>query len=444
MSASRTSKSDKAQNAQPPESKPLVRKSPIFDGRLNLEQQRKRAKELLRNVQTGKPDALARFQNLGQAVSTTDISALKLADAQWAIARENGFASWPKMKAHIDKIAERNRQISTGTPPILDATTTLHLRCGSDIRHGLKTAGFVGGFLEFSDPFCQGPVPDQPLDQFIQTRADFIANDYHITPKDALARNQREYSALATLGDYEQVVLWFEHDSYDQLIVAFLMDYISSARPQTRIELISVAEVPGIDRFIGLGQLSPELLIWCWENHRVPVSDDMINFGRNAWSAIRSQTPHLLETFIKTAPANQPLPHMIEALKRHYAELPDPNTGLGLTQHLTLQIIHDHGPLSIGKVFSYLMQTYDPLPFLGDLMFWANVQQMMECQDPLFTITSDGLNQNAPHQNWAKQTITLTQTGKATLAGKTSFFENFTGIRWVGGVEVVGTRLKQN
>ena len=50
---------------------------------------------------------------------------------------------------------------------------TLHVRCGSDIGPGLKQAGFVGDFLEYSDPFCQGPVPAGSgwLDQ----RADFLA-----------------------------------------------------------------------------------------------------------------------------------------------------------------------------------------------------------------------------------------------------------------------------
>ncbi|MEQ8392881.1 MAG: DUF1835 domain-containing protein [Thalassospira sp.] len=434
MSALRTSKSDKAQNTQPASSTPPIRERPIFDGRLNLEQQRKRAKELLRDLQNGKPGGLTRFKNAGHPVSHPEIPALKLADAQLVIARENGFTRWPKMKAHIDKISERNRQIAQGTLPTLDAKTTLHLRCGSDIRHGIEIAGFVGDFLEFADPFCQGPVPDLPRDQFIQTRANFIADAYHITPKDALARSHREYASLATLGDYEQVVLWFEHDSYDQLILAFLMDFIATTRPKTQLEVISVGEVPGIDRFIGLGQLSPELLIWCWENHRMPVTDEMLHFGRDAWSAIRSQTPDLLESFIKTAPTKQPLPHMIKAFKRHYAELPDRQSGLGLTQQLTLQIIKTHGPITVGKVFGHLMRTYDPLPYLGDLMFWADVQRMMECKDPLFTITSSD-----PDQNWAERTITLTETGEATLAGKTSFLENFSGIRWVGGIQVTNT-----
>ncbi len=420
MSASRTSKSNSTQNAP----------KPIFDGRLNLEQQRKRAKELLRDIHAEKPDALGRANQAGHKLTPTTA---QLADAQLIIARENGFASWPKMKSHIDRIAERNRQIANGKPPVLDTRNTLHLRCGSDIRHGLEIAGFVGEFLEFADPFCQGPVPDLPLDQFIEIRAKFISEGYLIAPNDALARAKREYGALTTLADFDHVVLWFEHDSYDQLILAFLMDFIKATRPNTTIEVISVGEVPGVDRFIGLGQLSPELLIWCWENHRRPLTDAMLEFGSNAWQAIRSPDPKSLETFITSAQGETaPLPHMTKALERHYAELPDPKTGLGLTQRLTLQIIKDHGPITAGRVFSHLMRSYDPLPFLGDLMFWAEVKHMMQCHTPLLTITP-----NPENPIWAERTLSLTENGHDTLAGNRNFLDNFTGIRWVGGVRVL-------
>ena len=420
MSASRTSKSGKS-TSRPDQ--------PIFDGRLNLEQQRKRAKELLRDLRSGDAHARTRANDAGHPVHISGLGTVQLADSQLVIARENGFPSWPAMKRHIDQIAERHRQIASGTVPDLDTKSTLHLRCGSDIRNGLEIAGFVGDFLEFADPFCQGPVPDLPLDQFVETRADFIAQSYQIAHKDALARIKREYGALTTLGTYDHVVLWFEHDSYDQLILAFLMDFIAATKPNTKVDLISVGEIPGIDRFIGLGQLSPELLIWCWQNHRMPLRADMLTFGTKVWKALRADDPRHLKTLAEKTTA--PLPHMPAALKRHLAELPDPQTGLGLTQKLTLQIIKDHGPVTVGKVFGHLMRRYDPLPCLGDLMFWSEIQWMMDCKDALFTLSASD-----PKTNWAEHTITLTSTGHETLAGRRNFLDNFTGVRWVGGIRM--------
>ncbi len=38
--------------------------------------------------------------------------------------------------------------------------------------------------------------------------------------------------------------------------------------------------------------------------------------------------------------------------------------------------------------------------------------------------------------NWSTRTITLTDTGKETLAGSRNFLDNFTGTRWVGGIQI--------
>jgi len=51
----------------------------------NLDHLKKQAKELLRDLQQQNP-------------------ALKLADAQYALAREYGFASWPKLKAYVESL----------------------------------------------------------------------------------------------------------------------------------------------------------------------------------------------------------------------------------------------------------------------------------------------------------------------------------------------------
>ena len=58
---------------------------------LDLDQARRRAKELLRAARSGDPDALARMR---------DDRAPRLADAQRAVAAELGFASWSALVRH--------------------------------------------------------------------------------------------------------------------------------------------------------------------------------------------------------------------------------------------------------------------------------------------------------------------------------------------------------
>ena len=59
--------------------------------RPNLEHLKNQANDLLSELQQSKPDA-------------------QLADAQFAVAREYGFASWPKLKAHVEAML-------SGAPP---------------------------------------------------------------------------------------------------------------------------------------------------------------------------------------------------------------------------------------------------------------------------------------------------------------------------------------
>jgi len=64
-------------------------------GRPNLDQLRRRARELLRAAAGGEPAALARICAVSERVS--------LSAAQLAVAREYGFASWPALHAEVER-----------------------------------------------------------------------------------------------------------------------------------------------------------------------------------------------------------------------------------------------------------------------------------------------------------------------------------------------------
>lgn len=67
--------------------------------RIDVEQARRRAKELLRAARAGDADAIARLPRRHDPIV--------LADAQFAVARELGFASWPKLVASTGWVPAR-------------------------------------------------------------------------------------------------------------------------------------------------------------------------------------------------------------------------------------------------------------------------------------------------------------------------------------------------
>ncbi len=312
--------------------------------------------------------------------------------------------------------------------------TTLHIRCGSDIESVLKEAGFTGDFLEYSDPLCQGPVLDEA--GWLERRATFLAESYgagtgqgrqQIAEKLILAE-QRLRSAAER---YQRIVLWFEHDPYDQLILARCLAQFAERSPR-RLELISLAHYPGGVRFIGLGQLPPEALRLLW-GERVPVPDGGLRAGRSVWSMLRSPDPRPLADLARTGIAE--LPQLAGAVRRHCQELPWTGSGLSLTERLILQLLAE-APRTVGQTFHHLMMDREPLPWLGDLLFRFIVESMKRVEQPVFTATFDG----GDHQPWPRKHLAITPLGRAVLAGEVDWLSLRPPARWLGGVSIPGTR----
>ena len=276
--------------------------------RLNFEQQRKRAKDLLRAVRAG--DSAAR-RRVGDALAprVPDAAALKLTDAQFAIARELGFASWRDLRAHVIAQAAAREAIAQHGPAIDADMPTLHIRCGSDIKGELEAARFSGDFLEVWDPFPVGPVTDAP--DWIPQRARFHADigtatdlDYDLFVAELTAADRR---LAASAERYERVVIWTEHDSHDQLSLIRCLAHYARTRPPRVLELISVNHFPGSRRFIGLGQLPPEAMWMLW-NRREVIDAERLSLGDAAWAALTSDDPRALAGIVRTRTPE--LPHL--------------------------------------------------------------------------------------------------------------------------------------
>jgi uncharacterized protein (TIGR03067 family) len=77
--------------------------------RPNLDHLRRQAKSLLASLKAGEPDAIATFvTHLPAAAGMTAKQILqkqfRLADAQSAVARKTGFASWPHLSRHVEQL----------------------------------------------------------------------------------------------------------------------------------------------------------------------------------------------------------------------------------------------------------------------------------------------------------------------------------------------------
>ncbi len=392
---------------------------------INLEQQKAIAKKRLKAIRQSDASTLEQVRKYHSQPDTLSFATVQLADVQHALARELGLPSWSKLKAHVENLEFHKHAISEQKQALDHDLKTLHVRCGHDIQQRLKESGFEGQFLPMIDPLCIGPIPRDER-SFLAIRAQYIAS----TLLPIMGQNgsvqaiaEQEQNSLNTLlsDEFERIVFWIEHDSYDQLMLLRCLTYLGNVKDKV-IEIIELNHFPGTERFIGFGQLPAEAIRSCWQ-FRKPINAQLVAQAKRCWDAVTSDNPNSIVALLLQQHELDCLPNITTALMRHLQELPHLASGLSFTQSLALDVLSEQThSITISKWFQ-LYQQREPLPFLGDVMFYALLLPLATSQPSLIAIDS-------LQKNWGEQQVSITQHGKYCLEGKAKFLQQY----WVGGI----------
>jgi hypothetical protein len=295
-----------------------------------------------------------------------------------------------------------------------------------------------------ADALHEGPCPPIEGDAWREVRARFIASNggpAYDDIKNALDGWDRAIADACHRGD--EIVLWFEHDLFDQLALIRTLDLIvrlkAGSRMSSRVSLICIGSFPGVERFVGLGQLTTDQLATLIGTG-VPVTAGHYALATDAWHAFRSPDPgSLLEITLQLVAARTPvseggpaLPFLGEALLRFFAELPSVANGLSRTEELALQALSS-GPSTAGALFG-ATQSREARPFMGDTTFFAILRRLAAARVPLVTIEA-----NPDEVDLGAHRIAITNAGRDVLAGRTDHLRlNGTDL-WRGGVHLTGS-----
>jgi hypothetical protein len=286
----------------------------------------------------------------------------------------------------------------------------LHVTNGDSAGESLSASGVPGSVISWRDVLHEGPVPaGLTLEAMSEVRARFLAHwDPGSFPAVAASFAKRD----GALRPARHVVLWFEHDLYDQLQLLQILATLSS-EPGTEAEMICIDAFPGVVPFYGLGQLTPVQLASLWPK-RQPVTAEQRSLGARAWHAFTSPDPGAVRQLLATDLGA--LPFLGNALRRLLDEYPAPPTGLGRTERQLLQAIA-RGVRSFAELFP-ANAAAEEASFMGDTTVESRLEALIRARTPLVT----------------PEPYTLTAAGQRVLAGEVDA-RQLNGIdRWIGGV----------
>src|SRR6185503_6202187 len=126
------------------------------------------------------------------------------------------------------------------------AGAVLHITNGDAVLAGFRAGGIGGEQLAWRDSLHDGPVPwTDTLEELSEVRARALAAfgwGAYVEVRAAFARRD---AALRRCGEHREVVLWFEHDLYDQLqLLQILAWFARHGSGGAKLSLIQVSDWP--------------------------------------------------------------------------------------------------------------------------------------------------------------------------------------------------------
>lgn len=287
--------------------------------------------------------------------------------------------------------------------------------------------------LPWRDVLHEGPVPlTETPEELTEARVSFLAEAGAGDPGALELDFEARYRGLEFSANFDRVILWFEHDLYDQLQLLQVLDWFAD-HPREPETLLLVQADDYITR------QEPEAILDQVALAR-PVTQAQLDLAVRAWAAFRQPTPeawaHLLKEDLSA------LPFLRGTVIRMLEELPGAD-GLSRTERQVLACLSTGSGLTAVALFG-AVQKMEDAEFMGDWSFWRVLDGLATGPSPLVA----GL-EGAPFQvadqarmeAYVKSQPALTTLGKEVVEGKADWAEHHTIDRWWGGTHLTNAKL---
>lgn len=291
----------------------------------------------------------------------------------------------------------------------------LHVTNGDAVLYLFKKAGIAGTHLAWRDALNEGPVPaGLELTALSAVRAKYLADRGYGNPIKVNHDFETRDALLMRARDLPEIVLWFEHDLYDQLQLLQVL----TALEDLRIEPERCALVQS-DHYLGMMTTDELLRLLPRRRSATPAT---FKSARRAWERFTSSSP--ADLFAATREDAIGLPFLKAALRRLCEEYPGARDGLSRSQRQALEAIRQ-GPASNEDLF-FRAQAREEAAFLGDAAFSKILDEL---RGPAGALVAGEAG-----------AFVLTALGRQVLAGDADWLATQPVDRWIGGVHLQADR----
>jgi hypothetical protein len=319
----------------------------------------------------------------------------------------------------------------------------LHVTNGEATKRPLEASGVPGRFVSWDDILHEGPTPLVSGDEWLRVRAEYLVSVGYGDDADDMARQFKvKDDALETLDGEDEVVFWFEHDLYDQLLLVRHLWWIGARVGARGASGASGATGAGASRAKGaarysmvigdeyLGLMQPADFPPRFARRR-EITAAQIALGTDVWTTYCGDDPSRLVRFamVDLPPeggSHLTLPYLRRAMFRLLEEFPSLENGVSRSERQILEILAE-GDRTPEQAFMQASKLEEDI-WMGDWPFWTIVKGLNAGTHPLLTLDVQPREERLP-----TGTIAITETGRRVLARRADHIALNSPSRWIGG-----------
>jgi Domain of unknown function (DUF1835) len=288
---------------------------------------------------------------------------------------------------------------------------TLHITNGDGVVYLLKKAGVVGTHLVWRDSLNEGPVPaGLSLEETSRLRARWLAERGYDNPIKLIHEFERRDAQFRRATEFQEVVLWFEHDLYDQLQLLQTL----AALDEMNLEpgRLSVIQTDHYLESMTVDEIAPLL------PKRRTATAAIFKSAKRSWARFTSTAPD--DLYAAASEDAIGLPFLRPALQRLCEEYPWTRDGLSRSQRQALHAVAQGSGRS-GELYARA-QAREEAHFLSERVFEKLLEDLVNAPAPLVE-EEDGC-------------LVLTALGRRVTAGDADWLSERRIDRWIGGVHL--------
>jgi hypothetical protein len=285
----------------------------------------------------------------------------------------------------------------------------LHITNGDSVLYLFRKAGIVGTQVAWRDVLHEGPVPPGALEDVSGVRARYLTERGYGNPIKINRDFEVRDATLRRAKEFDELVLWFEHDLFDQLQLLQILDTVATLDLEPgRVTIVQSDHYLGTLDASELSALHPK---------RRTITDGIVASARAAWAALTCDDPMMLDMF--THEERLGLPFLRAAFARLCEEYPGLD-GLSRSQRQALESVA-RGLANDDELFRRA-QAREEASFMGDGSFVGVLDELSAGPSPAI--------EGEPGAR------VPTAVGRRLLAGDGDWLADQTLDRYVGGVHL--------